>query len=158
MTVTESSYYAGLPLLFGVGATWVGGALTDLMGRKWDDRRARTVMGLVSLGGCTVLMTAGVLSATAGVAALLMAWAAGVVDLYLGAAWASATDIGGENGGAASGMMNAASNCAGFASPALMGWVLQTWGDWNAVLLLSVATTLGAAVLWVFVNPRRVSS
>ena len=58
-----------------------------------------------------------------GLAALLMGCAAGAVDLYLGAAWSSATDIGGSSGGAVAGLMNAASNCAGFASPALMGWV-----------------------------------
>ena len=50
--------------------------------------------------------------------------------------------------------MNAASNCAGFASPALMGWVLQRSNDWNSVLYLGVGTTSIAAVLWLFVNPR----
>ncbi len=54
--------------------------------------------------------------------------------------------------------MNAASNCAGFASPALMGWVLQRSGDWNFVLLLSAGATAISAVLWLFVNPRRVES
>ena len=51
--------------------------------------------------------------------------------------------------------MNAASNGAGFASPALMGLVLQRSSDWNAVLYLGVATTLCAAILWLFVNPKR---
>jgi nitrate/nitrite transporter NarK len=88
-------------------------------------------------------------------AALLMGCAAGAVDLYLGAAWSSATDIGGTSGGAVAGLMNAASNCAGFASPVLMGFVLQRTGNWNAVLYLSVATTLCAAVAWLFVNPQR---
>ena len=84
-----------------------------------------------------------------------MGCAAGAVDLYLGAAWSSAIDIGGSSGGAVAGLMNAASNCAGFASPALMGWVLQSSGDWNFVLLLSAGTTAVSAVLWLFVNPRR---
>jgi len=100
------------------------------------------------------MMLAGIWYPEAGGAAILMGSAAGFIDLYLGAAWASATDIGGSSGGAVSGLMNAASNCAGFASPALMGWVLQQWGNWDAVLLLSVGTTLVAAVLWLFVNPR----
>jgi MFS family permease len=155
MSVAESGFYASIPFLLGVGATWVGGILTDFIGRRSDDRSARTVIGLVSLTSAALLMSAGLWCPQAGLAALLMGSAAGAVDLYLGAAWSSAIDIGGASGGAVAGLMNAASNCAGFASPALMGWVLQQSGDWNSVLLFSVATTAVSAVLWLFVNPRR---
>ena len=34
MSVTESSYWASLPLLLGVGANWAGGVLTDWIGRR----------------------------------------------------------------------------------------------------------------------------
>ncbi|HEU0120498.1 MAG TPA: MFS transporter [Bryobacteraceae bacterium] len=155
LSLTEASFYASLPLLLGVGANWVGGMLTDLIGRRTDDRFARTAIGFVSLIGGAALLSAGIWCADPNLAALLMGLSAGCVDLYLGAAWSSATDIGGSAGGAAAGMMNAASNCAGFCSPALMGWVLQRSNDWNAVLLLSVGTTAAAAVCWLFVNPRR---
>ena len=158
MSVSEAGYYASIPFLLGVGATWVGGILTDSIGRRTDDRFARTLIGLVSLSAAALLMSAGVWCPQAGLAALLMGCAAGAVDLYLGAAWASAIDIGGSSGGAVAGLMNAASNCAGFASPALMGWVLQTSGDWNFVLFLGVGTTAISAVLWLFVNPRRSQS
>jgi MFS family permease len=154
MSLTESSYYAGLPLLLGVGANWAGGLLTDWIGRRSNHRTARTVVGFFSLTMGALLMSAGVWCPQAGLAALLMGCAAGAVDLYLGAAWSSATDIGGTSGGAVAGLMNAASNCAGFASPALMGFILQRFNDWNAVLYLSVATTLCAAISWLFVNPN----
>ncbi len=155
MSLTESSYYASLPLLVGVGANWLGGLLTDWIGRRTNDRTARTVVGFFSLTMGAVLMSAGIWCPEAGLAAALMGAAAGAVDLYLGAAWSSATDIGGSSGGAVAGLMNAASNCAGFASPALMGFVLDQYHDWNKLLYLSVATTACAAVLWLFVNPRR---
>jgi len=155
MAITEASYYAGLPLLFGVAATWIGGFLTDLLSRRLGDRRARTVIGFVSLTTGAALFTAGIWQPAPALGALLMASAAGGVDLYLGAAWSSATDIGETSGGAVSGLMNAASNAAGFASPAIMGLVLDRFHDWNAVLYLSAATTITAAVLWLFVNPRR---
>lgn len=83
-----------------------------------------------------------------------MGCAAGAVDLYLGAACALAIDIGGSSGGAVAGLMNAAFNCAGFASPALMGGALRTSGDWSFVLLLGVGGTAVSAVLSLFVNPR----
>ncbi len=154
LSLTEASYYASLPFLFGVGANWLGGLLTDYIGRRSGVRYARTVVGLCSMLGGALLMSSGIWCAHAQTAAVLMALAAGSVDLYLGAAWASATDIGGSAGGAVAGLMNAASNSAGFASPALMGWVLKQSNDWDSVLMLSVATTVVAAFLWLFVNPR----
>jgi len=155
MSLTESSYYASLPLLLGVGANWLGGLLTDWLSRRRGDRQARTIVGFVSMTAGASLMSAGVWCADPALAGLLMGCAAGAVDLYLGAAWSSATDIGGASGGAVAGLMNAASNGAGFASPVLMGFVLQRTQDWNAVLYLSVATTFCAAISWLFVNPRR---
>ena len=155
MAVGEAGFYASIPFILGVGSTWAGGILTDVIGRRTNDRWARTIVGLISLSTAALLMSAGVWCEQAGLAALLMGCAAGAVDLYLGAAWSSAIDIGGSSGGAVAGLMNAASNCAGFASPALMGWVLQSSGDWNFVLLLSAGTTAVSAVLWLFVNPRR---
>jgi hypothetical protein len=62
-------------------------------------------------------------------------------------------DIGGRSGGAVAGVMNASSNCAGFASPALMGWVLQTTNNWNTVLFAGIVSTFIAAYLWTKVNP-----
>ena len=158
MSLSEAGFYASIPFLLGVGSTWVGGILTDAIGRRTDERSARTLIGLVSLSAAALLMSVGVWCPQAGVAALLMGCAAGAVDLYLGAAWSSAIDIGGSSGGAVAGLMNAASNCAGFASPALMGWVLQNSGDWNSVLLAGVGTTAISAVLWLFVNPRQSSN
>ena len=46
MSLTEASYYAGLPLLFGVAATWAGGFLTDLLTRRLGPRPARTRIAL----------------------------------------------------------------------------------------------------------------
>jgi nitrate/nitrite transporter NarK len=154
-SMAEASFYASLPFLVGLGANWVGGLITDFIGRRTDERFARTAVGLVSLVAGAGLMSTGIWCETASLAALLMALAAGAVDLYLGAAWSSATDIGGTSGGAVAGLMNAASNCAAFVSPALMGWMLLRSNDWDSVLLLSVGTTLAAALLWLFVNPRK---
>ncbi len=153
MGPAEVSFYAGLPFLAGMIATWGGGVLTDIIGRKYHPRFARTQIGLVSLVFGALLMSAGIWLAEPRAAAICMGLAAGAVDLYLGAAWSSAVDIGGASGGAVAGMMNAASNCAGFASPALMGWVLGVTGNWDIVLMMSAGTTLLAALLWLGVNP-----
>jgi len=153
LPLQEASYYAGLPFLCGFAATWVGGMITDYLTRRLDARRGRLYLGCSGLLLTGILMSLGVLSPLPRAGALLMAVAAGTIDLYLGAAWSSAVDIGGRSGGAVAGLMNAASNCAGFASPALMGWVLQTTNNWNTVLFAGIASTFIAAYLWIRVNP-----
>ena len=147
----DASFYASIPFFGGLVATWAGGVLTDLIGRRTTPRLARILVGLSALLGGALLMSIGIFSPAARPAALAMALAGAVLDLYLGAAWASATDIG---GGGVAGLMNASSNCAGFISPALMGWILDRSANWNFVLLLGVGTCCAAAVFWLFVNPR----
>jgi MFS family permease len=151
MSVGDASFYASIPFFGGLLATWTGGVLTDFISRRRTPQFARTVVGLAALCGGALLVTFGILSPAVVPAATGMALGGAVLDCYLGAAWASATDIG---GGGAAGLMNASSNCAGFVSPALMGWVLDRWNNWDFVLLLGVGTCSAAAVLWVFVNPR----
>jgi MFS transporter, ACS family, glucarate transporter len=153
-TLAQAAGYAGLPFLLGVSANWIGGLATDALGRRFTPWTARTVIGVFGLTLAAAFMTAGMFWPERGAAAVLMALCAFFADLYLGAAWASALAIGGKAGGTAAGLMNSSSNAAAFISPLLMGWVLQTYHNWNAVLGLGVATTLIAAVLWVNVNPR----
>jgi MFS family permease len=154
LPVQEASYYAGLPFLCGFAATWAGGIITDYLTRRFGARRGRLYLGCAGLLLTGTLMSLGVVSPLPRAGALLMAVAAGTIDLYLGAAWSSAVDIGGRSGGAVAGLMNASSNCAGFASPALMGWVLQTTNNWNTVLIAGIVSTFIAAYLWTRVNPR----
>ena len=152
LPVQEASYYAGLPFLCGFAATWVGGLITDWLTRRFDARRGRLYLGCTGLLLTGTLMSAGVLWPRPRPAALLMAIAAGTIDLYLGATWSSAVEIGGRSGGAVAGLMNASSNTAGFASPALMGWVLQTTNNWNTVLFAGIVSTFLATYLWMRVN------
>ena len=152
LPLQEASYYAGLPFLFGVAATWIGGLASDALTRRFDARRGRLFIGAFGLTMAGALMLAGLLSPLPRAGALLMAGGAGAADLYLGAAWAAALDIGGRSAGAAAGLMNASSNLAGFVSPALMGWALETSGSWNTVLFAGIGSAFVAAVLWTRVN------
>jgi ACS family glucarate transporter-like MFS transporter len=154
MPLREASYYAGLPFLFGVAATWIGGIGADLLTRRYDARRGRLWIGSVGLVMAGALMLAGMLWPAPRMAALLMAGGAGAADLYLGAAWSAAVAIGGRSGGAVAGLMNASSNLAGFASPALMGWALQAGKSWNTVLMIGVCSAFLAAFLWTRVNAK----
>ena len=84
LPVQEASYYAGLPFLCGFAATWVGGIITDYLTRRFDARRGRLYLGCAGLLLTGTLMSMGVFSPLPRAGALLMAVAAGTIDLYLG--------------------------------------------------------------------------
>ena len=148
----QAGFLAGLPFAFGVAANWAGGLLTDYLCRRMAPSRARRLVGFAALLAAGALMLVGLLTPWATLGALLMASAAFAGDMMLGPFWSSAVAIGGNAGGTAGGLANAASNLGGFASPVLIGWALDVWGDWTAVLLLTVAANFAAAVLWWFAN------
>jgi MFS family permease len=152
LSTGEASFYAGLPFAFGLVGTACGGLITSALSRRVGVDRARRWVGLVSLCSAAMFMSAGLVFADARVAAAVMASAAGWVDLYLGAAWASAVEIGKEAGGGVAGLMNGASNAAAFASPVAFGWLLDRFHDWNLPLLAAVGMTLVAAGLWLKVT------
>ncbi len=152
-STAEASFYSGLPFAFGLAGTACGGLIASWLSRHGGVYRARRIVGLISLGSAALLMSAGLmLGGSPRMAALCMASAAGCLDLYLGAAWASAVEIGGEAGGGVAGLMNAASNAAAFISPVAFGWLLDRFHDWNVPLVASVLLTLAAAVLWLKVT------
>lgn len=147
-----ASFIAGLPFLFGVASNWAGGLITDGLSRRMPPMQARRIVGFLALVSAGGLMTAGVFLPWALPGAILMALAAFAGDMMLGAFWASTIAIGGNAGGTAGGLGNAASNLGGFVSPAAMGFALDAWGDWNGALMLAVAANLIAAGLWLLAH------
>jgi sugar phosphate permease len=153
LPLKEAAYYAGLPFLFGVAGAWVGGIGTDFLTRRVGVRRARLWVGCVGLALTATLMLIGVLVQQSRPGAFLMATAAFTADLFIGAVWSSAVEIGGAAAGAVAGLNNAVSNCAAFASPVLMGMMLQFNGSWNTLLVAGIISTYLGAFLWTKVNP-----
>jgi MFS family permease len=151
-TLERASFFSSLPFLFGVAANWVGGLLTDALCRRMPPYRARRIVGFLALISSGALMLAGILLPFPAPAAFLMAFAAFAGDMMLGPFWSSTVSIGGKAGGTAGGLANAASNFGGFVSPAFIGWALDKWHNWHAVLMLTVAANMAAAFLWLAAN------
>jgi MFS family permease len=157
-SLEQAGFLAGLPFLFGVAANWAGGLLTDALCRRMAPSRARRLVGFSALLAAGALMLGGVLTPWAMPGALLMASAAFAGDMMLGPFWSSTIALAGKAGGTAGGLANAASNLGGFVSPVLIGWALDLWGDWTAVLLLTIAANFAAALCWWLAHPPRARS
>lgn len=154
-TLRQASRYAGLPFVIGLGASWAGGLLTDLLAKRFGVRLARCSVGFVSLLVAALFLGCGIFCSDRHSAAILIALGGGFGDLHLGATWAATVDIGGKAAGAVSGLMNSASNFGGFVSPMMLGWVLGKWNNWDAVLSVAAASGALSAFLWLGVFTER---
>lgn len=152
LQLKEASFYAGLPFLLGVVGGWVGGVSTDFLARHRGARQGRLIVGCVGLLLTATLMLIGMLLPAARLGAVVMASAAFAADMFLGAVWSSAVEIGGPAAGAVAGLNNSMSSAAAFASPVLMGIVLQMHGSWNTLLFAGVVSTYVGAFLWTRVQ------
>jgi MFS family permease len=147
--------FAGLPLVFSVLATLLGGIATDRLTRRFGLRIGRATVGAASLlaaGGCLI---AGTSTASPEASAVLIALGGAASNFLLPAAWGSCVDLGGRHAGTLSGAMNTCGQFGGFLSPMIVGLCVQWFGSWSAPLYLMAALYGVGAVCWAWIDPSR---
>jgi hypothetical protein len=88
-------------------------------------------------------------------AATMIAVAVAASMFVLGAAWSTCLDIGGNHAGVVSAAMNTSGALSSVISPLMVTWLLRTYGNWNAPLMVMGGLFLVGAVCWGFVNPHK---
>lgn len=152
---TNVGWFAGLPMLFCVISDIFGGVTADWASRRFGLRVGRASVAATSYLCASLCMLAGTAATEPRTAAVLLALAAGWASFLLGAAWGTVLDISGPNAGVVGGVMNTAGQIGGMLSPVILGYVVQTWSDWNYPLYLTGVLFLLGAVCWLFIDPRR---
>jgi sugar phosphate permease len=101
-----SGFLTSLPFACGVTACLAGGALSDMLIRRWGERWGRRSIGVVglALGAVGMLATPWASNVWMLSGALCLTFVGN--DLAMGPAWAAAADIGGRHTGVLSGTMN----------------------------------------------------
>jgi len=153
MASTRLGIYAGLPLILSVAGDLLGGMTTDFLSARFGLRLGRCVLGAVAYvmaGSCMILAP---FCQRGELAALLISLSVAASMFTLGAAWGTCLDIGGDNAGVVSAMMNTSGQIGSFLSPlvvtALLGWS----GNWNLPLRVMGGLFLFGALCWCVINP-----
>jgi nitrate/nitrite transporter NarK len=151
----KSELMSGLPLFFGGISCLIGGALSDGMvrrtGRKWLGRALFPMCGYTT---AAVAMSCIRFTNSPEQAAALMCLASAAHDFGQGANWATIVDVGGRYAGTATGFINMVGNAGNYLQPVLGALIFQALG-WNVLLSVYSAAFLGAAAMWLFINPER---
>lgn len=154
-TAISLGFFAGLPLVLSVVSDLFGGFTTDAVARRFGLRIGRSVVGA---GAYLVAGVAMIFAAEAHNPALvgyLISLAVAASMFILAAAWATCIDIGGDNAGVVSAVMNTAGQIGAVFSPLIVTGLLGLFGSWNASLYVMGGLFLIGAMCWCFIDPRK---
>jgi sugar phosphate permease len=147
--------YASLPLVAGTAGDLVGGWLSDHWARRSGDlkraRRSVAVSGFLLAAGA-------ILPATFTSSATFSVWytclAVFGLETTVGVSWAIPLDIGGDYAGSVSSIMNTCGNIGGAISPALLAYLVRSYG-WNLPFVVASALCVAAAALYAGIDATR---
>jgi sugar phosphate permease len=148
-------FYASLPLLAGTFGDLLGGSLSDRFAKRSGDlkssRRSVAIAGFLLAAGA-------ILPATFTKSSTMSVWytclAVFGLETTVGVSWAIPLDIGGDYAGSVSSVMNTCGNIGGAISPALLAYLVRSYG-WNVPFVVASAMCVAAAALFGGIDATR---
>ncbi|MCW5982930.1 MAG: MFS transporter [Bryobacteraceae bacterium] len=149
-----SAGYAIFPLLFGGCGCLISGLLLPKLEKRVGMSVGRRVMAIIGFAGAAVFMALHTQFDAILPAMIAMGMASFCNDLTMPPAWGACMDVGGKYAGTLAGSMNMMGNMAGFAAPAMGGWIVQqTGGNWNVFLYVMAGMYVLGGLCWPFIDP-----
>jgi sugar phosphate permease len=157
MNLMQMGLYASLPLLAGMFGDLAGGWLSDEWFKRTGNvvaaRRAVASSGF-ALAAAAILPAALTASTTACVVYTCIALFG--LEFTVGVSWAVPLDIGGDFAGSVSALMNTCGNIGGTIAPALVAYLVQSYGWQEPFILASVLCVVAAALFLKIDASRRI--
>jgi ACS family glucarate transporter-like MFS transporter len=149
-----TAWLTSLPFAFGVIACFAGGALSDLVIRRWGKRLGRRVVGVAGLAVAGLAISAVPWVDRVEALGFLLVLAFFGNDLAMAPAWASAADIGERHTGTLAGAMNMMASFMAAVEALAVGRLLDAHDLVSPFMLFAFAYGVGA-VAWIGVDVRR---
>jgi sugar phosphate permease len=151
----QMGWYAALPLLAGTVGDLCGGWASDLwLKRTGDLKSARRFIGSVGFTLAAVAMIPATLTQDSYMSVWFSCLAVFGLELTVGVTWALPLDIGADYAGSVSAVMNTCGNVGGAVSPAILGYLVQSFG-WKEPFLIASMLCAVAAVLYLKIDATR---
>jgi ACS family glucarate transporter-like MFS transporter len=148
-----SANFAMLPFLSMTVFCLAGGALSDMITRRWSLRAGRCAVASVSLAATALFLVVGSQVRSPHLAGFILAGGAGALYISQSSFWSVSVDIAGSNSGVFSGIMNMGGQIGGAVTASLTPWIAQRYG-WTTSFAIAAALALISAGLWMTVHPE----
>jgi ACS family glucarate transporter-like MFS transporter len=143
---------SALPFVFGAMANLTGGFARDAAGRRWGLKWGARVVGIAGLVTASLSAFAAFSSVNNYVALAWLALCYGGITFQQPAVFATCAEIGKRYTGAVTGCMNTASAVGGLLSSLIFGYLVQSTGSYDAVLLSMAGVLILGAALWLRID------
>lgn len=151
MSQTETSIYTTMIFLAWVVMTPLGGWLSDRLIKNFGKRVGRPIVPAGGILLSALLLFLGTHVSSSWAVGVLLALSFGLASASDGTFWAATIDAGGENVGAACGVLNTGSNIGGFIAPVLTPFIASFAGWSSALYFGCLVAALGVAI-WFFMD------
>lgn len=148
-----SAKFTMLPFLSMTIFCLAGGALSDIVTRRWNLRAGRCAVASVSLVLTAIFLVVGSQVRSPQLAGFILAGGAGALYISQSSFWSVSIDIAGSNSGVFSGIMNMGGQIGGAVTASLTPWIAQRYG-WTTSFAIAAALALLSAGLWIVVHPE----
>lgn len=153
--LVATGFYAMLPLLAGAVGNWVSGFMVDAIYKTGKWKQSRQIPATIGF----ILVVIGILSSlymdTALGAVLCLSVAIFGADMTLSPSWSFCMDIGEENSGKVSGVMNMAGNIGAFTTALAFPYLREWTGSDEPFFYVAAALGFVAIFCWYFMNPNK---
>ena len=140
-----------LPFACGVVACLAGGAISDMVIRRWGPSWGRRSIGAIGLTLGSVAILATPWTTSVPMLALFLCLTFIGNDLAMGPSWAAAADIGGKHTGVLSGAMNMMSSFTAAVGAVLTGYLFESGYRTLPFVIFSCSYMIGA-ICWLRVD------
>lgn len=140
---------SALPFALGAVANMTGGYARDAAVRRWGPKWGPRVVCIAGLVTASVSAFAALISVNQYVALVWLMLCYGGMTFQQPTVWATCVDIGKRYAGAVAGCMNTAAQVGGLISSLIFGYLIQSTGSYDAVLLSMAGMLILGAGLWL---------
>lgn len=155
LTLVAAGWYAMLPLLAGAVGNWVSGYTVDAIYKTGQWKKSRQLPATIGF----ILVVLGILTSlhmdTALGAVLCLSVAIFGADMSLSPSWSFCMDIGEQNSGKVSGVMNMAGNIGAFITSLAFPYLVKWTGSTEPFFYIAAGLGFVAIICWRFMNPEK---
>lgn len=151
---TETALYTSLAFVSWTIMSPLGGWASDRLVEGLGRKKGRRIVPLVCLTLSAALLVIGVNLTRPLAVAVALALSLGAASAGDGPFWAAVIDMGGENVGAASGILNTGANLGGFFAPVVTPFIASYFG-WSSGLYVGSVLMAAGAMLWLVIDPAK---
>jgi ACS family glucarate transporter-like MFS transporter len=152
----EAGFYSSAPLLFGALVNWVSGLWVDSIYKKGYWARSRKIPAIIGFLFATTGLIASVYMENVSSAIIFLSLAVFGADMTLSPSWSVCVDIGRENSGAVSGIMNMAGNLGSFITALAFPYLKDLTGSAVPFFFVGAGLNFIALLMWLNIKNDKV--